>query len=168
MVIMSDYAGSWEFRGLIAPAFNQWTPAQGSTSSGSSLVRLTCHGEKDLVKSFGYIRAVFDVGTPLETRWQRFYFSEESQILNMELPEELLMNSQVCPRTIEVKKSLFRSYRRYLGTIVDYGWQVGIETLEQASLPPEVYNSLTGSPLKILNVGNSGNIIVILQSQEDA
>lgn len=167
MVIMSDYAGSWEFRGLITPRLDQWTNAQGVTSSGSSLVRLTCHGQKDLIKSFGYIRAVFDVGTPLETRWHRFYFSEESQVINLQLPEELLMNSQVCPRTIQVKKQLFRFYRRFLGTIVDYEWGVGVETLEQASLPPEVYNSLTGSPLKVLNVGNSGNIIVVLQSSED-
>lgn len=166
MTILSDYAGSWDFKGIITPRFDQWVQVPGAINSGSSLVRLTCYGDLNLVKSFGYIRSVFDVGTELETQWKRFYFSSKRSIsINLNLPEELLMNADVCPRFLEIKKDLFWRYRKY-GTVVDYEWTVAVEVLYQASLPPSVLGALQGSPAKVLNVGNSGNIIVVLESQE--
>lgn len=167
MTIFSDYAGSWDFRGIITPLFDQWVAVPGTIQSGTSIIRLDCYGDAKKVKSYGLIRSVFDVGTPLETPWKPFYFGTERSILiNLNLPEELLVNAEVIPRTLEIKKRLRRQFRKLVGTIPDEQWSVGIEVLDQASLPVSVLSALNGVPAKILNVGNSGNIIVVLESQE--
>ena len=165
-IATSDYAGGWGFLGIVTPLFGQWQSFSSPTQSGNSLIRLTFYGNAQNVRSYGHIRAVYDTGDLIESPWQRIYFSDRPILIDLKTPEQFLYNAQAVPRFFEIKKELKRYYRSRFGATTDDPWSVGLEVLEQAALPASVLNALQGSPAKVFNVGNSGNIIVVLESQE--
>jgi hypothetical protein len=154
MTIVSDYAGSWEFRGIVTPKLREWKPFNSPCHSNSSVVRLTFYGNRTLVNSMGYLKVVYDTGSPgHESNWKRFYFSEGSTILDLNIPEELLLAAEVIPRTFYVKKELLPRFRRFYGKIEDESWQVGLETLEQPTIPLSMLTAMQQNRLR--SVGNS-------------
>jgi hypothetical protein len=159
----TDYAGEWIYKGAVTPLNDQWVQFPFASNDGNSIVRLTCYsGGNDPIRSFGYLRVVYDVGNLNYGRWKRFYFSEEPQILDLRDPEEFLINQTVI-RYFQVMKRL--RWRR-MGTVIDNPWVVALEGLSQTNLPADVLSALEGQPARILNAGGSGNIVIVLTAQE--
>lgn len=163
----TDYAGEWVYKGAVTPRFDQWTQFPFASNDGNSLIRLsTISARPSEIKSYGYLRVVYDVGNLNYSPWRRFYYSETPQIINLNTPEELLINSTVI-RYFQVKKTLKSAWRRRIGTVNDEPWVVSLEGLVQTNLPADVLAALDGSPAKILNAGGSGNIVIVLTSKEE-
>jgi len=166
-VSLTDYAGTWEYLGTVIPQFTfDWELGDtfvGTTNSGSNVVRLLCYGQPDQINSVGYIRQVLDMGDLIFGPWRRFYFSEKKQILNLSLASEILVNPAVV-RSFQVQKR--PKYRRYYqAEVSDYNWAVALEVLAEAALPAEIAAILEANPSKVFNIGNSGNIIIVLEGQ---
>jgi hypothetical protein len=159
----TDYAGTWVYKGAITPRFDEWTQWPFASNDGNSIVRLTCYSGGNLpILSYAHIRVVYDVGNLNYGPWRRIYFSEDPQIINLGTPEEFLINPTVI-RYFQVKKTL---RLRRIGTVTDNPWAIALEGLQQTNLPADVLEALNGQPAKILNAGGSGNIVIVLTSQE--
>lgn len=167
---VTDYAGTWEYKGTIIPKlsippnFYQWLRFPSSTTGGNSNCRLTYYGDFSKIKTFGYLRVVYDMGDLVYGAWRRIYPKAEKELLDLNVPEEILINSAAIPRYFEITKVYKPSWRRY-GSVLDESWSVAIECLEQAALPAAIYDLLASSPQKVINVGNSGNIVIVLEGQ---
>jgi len=166
---LTDYAGTWEYLGTVIPQWGMdWDSGDyftGSTSSGSDLLRILCYGDESQVNSVGYIRVVYDMGDLIFGRWKKFHFSTNKQTLSIPIPSEILVNPAV-PRRFQVQKQPKPWWRKYAATVPDYNWAVALESLAEAALPAEIAAILQANPSKVFNVGNSGNIIIVLQEQE--
>lgn len=165
---LNDYAGTWEYMGSVIPQFGlDWESGDyfvGTTNSGSDVARILCYGNPNAIESYGYIRCVYDMGDLIFGKWVRFYFSESKQILNLPAPSEILVNPAVI-RRFQVMKKPKRYWRNYWGVVEDYNWAVALEVLAEAALPAEIAAILEANPSKVFNIGNSGNIIIVLQDQ---
>lgn len=166
---LTDYAGTWEYLGTAIPQWGlDWETGDyfvGTTNSGSDIARIICYGDPDLIESHGYIRAVYDMGDLIFGKWTRFYFSQNKQIINLPAPSEVLVNPAVI-RRFQVMKRPKRYWRNYYDQTQDINWGVALEVLAEAALPAEIAAILQSNPGKVFNVGNSGNIIIVLQNQE--
>lgn len=169
---LTDYAGTWEYKGTITPGLSippnryDWKRFPYATTSASSNIRITYYCDESKLKTYGYIRQVYDMGDLVYGKWFRIHPKDEKEILDLQVPEEILINSAAIPRYFEITK-VYRRYWRGYGNVQDTAWSVGLEVLEQAALPAEVLNILQNNPGKTLNVGNAGNIIVVLESQQE-
>lgn len=167
-----DYAGTWGYKGTIQPSISvlpklqNWQRFPYATNSGSANVRLSYYGDFSKVLTYGYLRLVYDMGDLVFGKWKRFYPKEEKEVFDLEVPEEFLINSLAIPRYFEVTKVYKRRYRGY-GTYQDYPWGVSIEALEQTALPSEISDLLGSAPNRVLNVGNSGNIVIVLEQNQE-
>jgi hypothetical protein len=163
----TDYAGEWVYKGAITPRLDDWTRFPFASNDGNSIIRITCLAANPAnIKSYGYMRVVYDVGNLNYSPWRRFWFSEQPQIINLGTPEEILINQTVI-RYFEVKKTLRGGWRRRLGTVTDEAWVVQLEGLASTNLPADVLEAIGGgNPVKILNAGGSGNIVIVLTAQE--
>jgi len=167
-MVAVDYAGTWEYKGTIAPLISvgnsyRWSRFPFSTTAANGTIRLTYYGEIAKILTYGFIRNIFDVGELVAGPWKRIYPSEEKQILVLPIPEEILINSSAIPRYFEVTKRYKWPYRSRLGKLQDDAWSVALEVLEEPALPAEVYDQLNSAPQKVISIGQSGNIVIVLE-----
>ena len=157
----TDYAGTWEYKGTVIPNWSMdWDEGDRfpfATQSGNPIIRLQYYGEKP-TKSKAYIRQALDMGDFIFTPWRRIFYSEKKQLINLATPPEILINAAVV-RWFEVCK-VPRYYN--IGTTTEPSWGVGLEVLEEAALSPEILSLVSGTPTKVINAGNSGNIVVVV------
>jgi hypothetical protein len=168
----TDYGGTWEYKGTVMPPLSygpnlyNWARFPYGTTAGNGSIRLTYYGDFSAIKTYGYMRVCYDFGNLAYGKWRRFYPKEETEFLTLDLPEEIAVNSAAIPRYFEVTKVYKKRYRG-IGTYQDNQWSVGLEVLEEPALPAELANLLIENPGSVVNLGNSGNYVILLNSQQE-
>jgi hypothetical protein len=170
---VTDYGGTWEYKGTVTPPLSippnlyNWARFPNLTTAGNGSIRLTYYGLFNQIKTYGYIRPVYDFGNLAYGKWRRIYPKEETEFLTLDLPEEISVNSDAIPRYFEVTKVWKRRYRGY-GTYQDYPWSVGLEVLEEPALPAELADLLLSNPGSVVSLGNSGNYVILINPEQES
>lgn len=165
---VTDFAGTWEYKGTLNPTFNDWQQFPQGTNSGNSLIRLTYYGDMSKVKTYGYIRCLYSFpNNTLDTRWKRIFPKSEPEVLDMGVPQELLITSESVSRYFQVIKKLKPAYRRQIGTVFDESWALSIEVLELLSLSDQLQDAILEENPKVLNLANKGNLLVVIGGNQN-
>lgn len=169
---VTDYGGTWEYKGTITPNLSippsryNWERFPTPTTAANGSIRLTYYGDFSKIKTYGYLRVVYDFGNLAYGKWRRIYPKDETEFLTLDLSEEIAVNSAAIPRYFEVTKVYKRYYRGY-GTYQDFPWSVGLEVLEEPALPADIADLLLHNPGSVISLGNSGNYVILLNPQQE-
>lgn len=164
---LTDYAGTWEYRGSVLPLTSLppsyvWTSFESGTNAGNGIVRLTYYGDFTNLKTFGYIRPVYNMGDYIYGSWRRIYPKEEKELLVFRSPPELVATGAI-PMFFQVTKVYKRYFRKWAPWDTTPSWAVALETLEEPAMSPQIATLLNASPDSIVNL--AGNIFVIVQQE---
>ena len=148
----TDYLGEWKYHGTVTPRFDVWTEFPNFTNSGASLIRLTYYStDFRKILSKGFLRAVYR--TPELSRdrqWMRVYPKPDKELLSVNTPEEILLNTDRIPRYYEIIKSFRSYYPKGYGVVYDQEWSISLETLELVNLPESIRQIISLPPTNIL------------------
>lgn len=166
---VTDFAGTWEYRGSVLPQTSippayLWTSFESGTIAGNGIVRLSYYGDFTNLKTFGYIRPVYNMGDYVYGPWRRIYPKEEKELIAFRPPTELVATGAVL-MFFQVTKVYKRWFRKWAPYDTAPSWAVALETLEEPALSPEIAALLNANPGQVLNLGNAGNIVVVLQQE---
>jgi len=124
---LQDEYGLWEQLGFVTPKVDGWQKCQYPTTLNKTMYRFTFIGDFSLVESFCWVRIIVDsLPEPLVLPAKRYYIKTRPFILEMPLPEYLLLRSPRWVQQVEIRKQISWSNRRW-GITNDSDYQLKIE-----------------------------------------
>jgi hypothetical protein len=132
--VIDDF-GAWDDLGTVVPQHEVWTTFPGQTNSRSELVRLNFGGDLENVRSFAFIRAVYQLfNQELYGRWLKIFPKIQQDLVLYTYPQDFQLRENNPLRQFQIQKRSY--YRSYTGVFPDSLWTVNLLVRNEEFDPP--------------------------------